>query len=114
MPELKILVDRWYQQDGERRVLRQKGEIVDVTEEQAEWLEASGIAGDPSDEPEPVVDPEPDPVAEAPAEVEAEATPEVERPLNAANRAAWDAYATAVGVDPSKFKSKDELIAALP
>jgi uncharacterized sporulation protein YeaH/YhbH (DUF444 family) len=36
------------------------------------------------------------------------------RPSPAMNRKAWDDYARSVGVDPSKFKSKPELIAALP
>ncbi|OLT54840.1 hypothetical protein BJF89_00995 [Corynebacterium sp. CNJ-954] len=36
------------------------------------------------------------------------------RPSPAMNRKAWDDYARSVGVDPTKFKSKPELIAALP
>ncbi|CAB0706166.1 hypothetical protein ACDL59_09370 [Corynebacterium diphtheriae] len=127
-----ILVTRWYQQLSDRIVLRQKGERVSVDNELVAWLEEGGIAKRVTEE-EPTED-----HTDAHASEDHEATgqdderesedheatgqdderetePEAPaRPLNAANRATWDAYARARGVDPAQYKNKDELIAALP
>ncbi|CAB0593810.1 hypothetical protein CIP107578_00748 [Corynebacterium diphtheriae] len=113
-----ILVTRWYQQLSDRIVLRQKGERVSVDNELVAWLEEGGIAKRVTEE-EPTEDHTDAHTSEdheaTGQDDERETEPEAPaRPLNAANRATWDAYARARGVDPAQYKNKDELIAALP
>lgn len=117
MAEVKINVDDWYQPAHGRRIHRRRDDLVEVDDRLIEWLLRSGIAvlpGEPQ-EAEDTMQEEP-PAGEG--QEYSEDTPEEEkktpRPLSAANRATWDAYARTQGVDPAKFKSKEELIAALP
>lgn len=126
--KLVLTVGTWYQLDSGRFVKRVKGDLVEVSEQTGAWLLRVGSAKHPGGEAEAEesqeqetlaagdVAPEPDSGDEPSDPVESQGSPagEVDRPANAANRATWDAYARKLGVDPTQFKQKDELIAALP
>lgn len=132
MPIGVVCVDDWYQIVDGRRVHRRRGDSVDISEEDFGWAVRCGIAKpvaeesqkEPQEEPqkeEPVDDePEEGEVENPKAPEEGDTSGEESkpdkpnRPPHAANRKAWDAYAKSVGVDPERFKSKEELIAALP
>lgn len=126
--KLVLTVGTWYQLDSGRFVKRVKGDLVEVSEQTGAWLLRVGSAKHPGGEAEAEesqeqetlstggVAPEPDSEVEPSEPAESPESPagEVARPANAANRATWDAYARKQGIDPTQFKQKDELIAALP
>lgn len=113
-------------------VAYRRGDHADLPDKEAQRLITLGIAVDASDaDPTtPTVtaeshtdaptqattsdDATPKPAAGSPEPTPAPATDTPKRPSPAMNREKWDAYARSVGVDPSKHKSKQELIAALP
>lgn len=111
MPELKLIAARWRQRVDGGTVLHRRGDLVEVDEEQAAWLIKSGAAIDPSAATETKVKPAPSP--QEPEAEESEPKDGPERPLNAANKAAWEDYYRAVkGQDP-KNMDKAEIIAAV-
>ena len=124
MPIGVVCVDDWYQIVDGRRVHRRRGDSVDIPEEFFGWAVRCGIAkpvAEESQKEEPVdktleeggiEKPEEHKEGEAGGEESEPAKPN--RPPHAANRKAWDAYAKSVGVNPERFKTKEELIAALP
>lgn len=113
MAEVKILVDVWHQIVDGRRVRRSKGDIVDISDEdQCQWLVSAGIATQDTGGAASVSDASAKAPAASNAPAKAKPNP-VEKPLNTQARAAWDKYARAVGVDPTKFKTKADLQAAL-
>ncbi|QRV71422.1 hypothetical protein clg_66 [Corynebacterium phage CL31] len=126
--KLVLTVGAWYQLDSGRFMKRVKGDLVEVSDQTGAWLLRVGSAKHPGGEAEAEesqeqetlsaggVAPEPDSGDEPPEPAESPDghTEVVDRPANAANRDAWDAYARKVGVDPTQYKSKEELRAALP
>lgn len=113
MAEVKILVDVWHQIVDGRRVRRSKGDVVDISDEdQCQWLVSAGIATPDTGAAASVSNASAKAPAAATAPTKTKPKP-VEKPLNTQARAAWDKYARAVGVDPTKFKTKAELQAAL-
>lgn len=105
----------WKTSEGGRRVSYRPGDELPEGHPREEWLRKYRIVVDTADAPvvvtveEPVAEPEPH--ADAPDEEDLK--DDVKRPPRAATRERWEAYARSQGVDPSKFKSKEELIAAL-
>lgn len=125
-----ILKTIWFEKKGNAYVRHDPGTVLEVEEAVADWLLRNGSAdyAHSSQASEDDVD----------AEVQAPDTGDTdgdgednnqgddeigdaetddsdpERPLNTAKRELWDAYALKKNVDPTKFKSKEELIAALP
>ncbi|MGN0097221.1 MAG: hypothetical protein ACI38U_14305 [Corynebacterium sp.] len=104
--------------------LHRHGDVLDLDDTEAQRLLELGI-GEPyaeqDDAPEDSDDADDstdqDDVADAGSDEDEDAVDSDStstRPSPAMNRKAWDDYARSVGVDPSKFKSKPELIAALP
>lgn len=128
MMKLILTVDTWYQLDSGRFVKRSKGDLVEVSEQTGAWLLRVGSAKHPeeseeielSQETETSTAGEIDQAADSEdesselTESQEEPAEVVDRPANAANRDTWDAYARKQGIDPSQFKQKNELIAALP
>lgn len=116
---VRLLTDRFRIREGNKIRYFTKGDVFEAGESQGQRLVKIGAA---------VVDggvsPQVDELTEAPTVGSAEPAviemgpdkPEssVNRPPNAANRESWDNYARAMRVDPSAFKSKEELIAAIP
>lgn len=105
----------WKTREDDRWVSYKPGDALPEDHPKLDWLVKNRIVLDPDTEPvkvtveQPVAAPEPH--ADAPDEEDLRG--DVKRPPKVANRDRWDAYARSQGVDPSKFKSKDELIAAL-
>ena len=105
----------WKTREGGRWVTYAPGDALPENHPRHDWLVKNRIVLDPDAEPvkvtveKPVAAPEPH--ADAPDEEDLKG--DVKRPPKVANRDRWDEYARAQGVDPSKFKSKEELIAAL-
>lgn len=111
-----VLTSKLFQRrdDQGRLVGHHRGDVLDLDDAEALRLVSLDIAVDEADAP--TITATPEPVPQVPS-AEPEATPVADgpdRPSPAMNREKWDAYARAVGVDPSKFKTKQELIAALP
>jgi hypothetical protein len=52
-------------------------------------------------------------VAEASEVEDVETVEEATRPNKSAKRADWDAYAESIGIDPSEYETKDDLIEAV-
>lgn len=116
--KLILTVTKWYQLEDGHFAERKRGDLIEVSAKVGEWLLRNGSAKHPDDET-PDVDEEskrePDAdVADIPADDPVDEGEQLQRPVNAANRNAWDTYARKVGVDPTQFKSKEELMAALP
>lgn len=105
----------WKTRERGRWVSYTPGDELPEDHPKLDWLVRNRIVVDPADATvkvvveEPVAEPQPH--ADAPDEEDLKG--DVKRPPKVANRDRWDAYARSQGVDPSKFKSKDDLIAAL-
>ena len=105
----------WKTREGGRWVSYTPGDELPEGHPKTDWLVKNRIVVDPDAAPvvvkveDPVAAPEP----HADAVEEDDLKEDVPRPPKVANRDKWDAYARSQGVDPSKFKSKEELIAAL-
>lgn len=105
----------WKTREAGRWVTYAPGEALVEGHPKTDWLVRNRIVVDASAAPvvvkveDPVSAPEP----HADVVEEDDLKGDVQRPPKVANRDRWDAYARSQGVDPSKFKSKEELIAAL-
>lgn len=105
----------WKTREGGRWVTYSPGDELPDGHEREAWLVKNRIVIDPDATPvvvkveTPVTEPQP----HADAVEEDDLKDDVQRPPKVANRDRWDAYARSQGVDPSKFKSKEDLIAAL-
>lgn len=105
----------WKTREGGRWVAYRPGDELPEGHPKTDWLTKNRIVIDPAAAPvvvkveAPVAEPQP----HADAVEEDDLKGDVQRPPKVANRDRWDAYARSQGVDPSKFKSKEELIAAL-
>lgn len=125
--KLILTVTKWYQLDDGHFTERNRGDRIEVSDQVGEWLLRNGSAKHPEDGPEEATG-EASPAGEVLDQEDHTSTEDVsadegntvgdddqlDRPANAANRPTWDAYARKVGVDPTQFKSKEELMAALP
>lgn len=122
--KLILTVTKWYQLDNGHFTERKRGELIEVNDQVGEWLLRHGSAKHPDEETSTTDTPvdedptsdtvTPDDSSDAPDDDPADKDDQPQRPANAANRPTWDAYARKVGVDPTQFKSKEELMAALP
>ena len=105
----------WKTREGGRWVAYRPGDALPEGHPKTDWLVKNRIVIDPDATPvvvkveTPVAEPQP----HADAVEEDDLKDDVQRPPKVANRDRWDAYARSQGVDPSKFKSKEDLIAAL-
>ncbi|WP_417287116.1 hypothetical protein [Corynebacterium variabile] len=111
-----VLASAQFQRRGSRgeMLTHRRGDLIDLADDEANRLVTLGIAVGENDAPPEEIPSAVPPAAPAPVS-EPESTGDgPKRPSPAMNREKWDAYARAVGVDPGKFKSKQELIAALP
>ena len=137
MPKIRLLASRWDQKIKTRFVRHVRGDLVTVSEAEADRLIRSRLAEFVKQrEPRPVEDQTPEQVAEdgaadgqapeTPDEVPASSDDDLEdlatdgeaitehpdKPLRAAPIADWRDWATAQGIDP-KGMTKQELIAAV-
>ena len=105
----------WKTREGGRWVAYRPGDALPEGHPKTDWLTKNRIVIDAAATPvvakveTPVAEPQP----HADAVEEDDLKADVPRPPKVANRDRWDAYARSQGVDPSKFKSKEDLIAAL-
>lgn len=115
--KVQLIADRFRKRVNGDYAYFFKGNLIEVDEVEAKRLLKSGAVIIPGAEQNDATEVD-EPVTEQVAEHTAEATdaqPEgLARPANAANREKWDAYARAQKIDPTQFKTKDELIAAIP
>ena len=103
----------WKTREGGRWVTYRPGdELADGHPKEA-WLVKNRIVTDSAAAVVVVEEPVAAPAPHADAVEESDLKEDVKRPPKVANRDQWDRYARSQGVDPSKFKSKEELIAAL-
>ena len=109
MPKVKITVAAWGQPGKGGRTTRRKGEVVDVTDEQAKRLIKIGAAKNVREtkaQPAAAKDTQP----ESPKD-QAPATPEKPKPT--ATKGTWAAYAVSQGMDAQEADAltRDELAA---
>lgn len=121
--ELRLVSDRFRKRVGDNDYeYFTKGDVFTVDEAKGAHLIKIGaavpadvITEQPVDEGEDHPEDEPNLDAVAPDEAPVvDETSTITRPANAHNRDKWDAYARAMKIDPTQFKTKDELIAAIP
>lgn len=119
---VRLLTDRFRIREGNKIRYFTKGDVFEAGDPQGQRLVKIGaavpagvIAEQTVDEGEDHPEDEPNLDAVAPDEAPVvDETSTITRPANAHNRDKWDAYARAMKIDPTQFKTKDELIAAIP
>lgn len=110
--KVKLLANRWRQRTTDGTVVHRAGAMVDVDDATAAWLMKSGAAIDPDAEPEPAPAVQ-EPATDAPTADDDAPGDLPPRPLNAANKAAWEDYYRAVKKSDPKGMDKAEIIAAV-
>lgn len=103
----------WKTREDGRWVAYRPGDVLPEDHPKTDWLTKNRIVIDTAPVVVKVETPVAEPQPHADAVEEDDLKDDVQRPPKVANRDRWDAYARSQGVDPAKFKSKEELIAAL-